>query len=111
MKKIMFVFKMTAALCMLMFAVSSFGGMGDEPSAGPASSAKFVSHGQPAQQEDSAIMAWVKTKAEAVLPEGAMTALTAAGSRVEGIGGLAGVFSLAIPEESWEVFSNLGDLL
>ena len=109
MKKIMFVLKMTAALAMLMFAVSSFsGGSAD---AGKAGAGHFMSHGQPAQKQDSAILAWAKTKAEAYLPEGAMEALSSAGSRVEGIGGLAGVLSLAIPEESWQVFSNLGDLL
>ena len=110
MKKIMFVFKMTAAMLALLFAVSSFGGGSSGDETASAGGAKFVGHGT-VEQEDSAIMAWVKDKAEAVLPEGAMTAFEGAGSRVEGVGGLAGILSLAIPEESWEVFSNLGDLL
>ena len=95
----------------LMFAVSSFGGGAGSANTGDTGAGHFISHGQAAEQESSGVMAWVKTQAEAYLPEEAATLLSNAGSRIESVGGLAGVFSLAIPEESWQVFSNLGDLL
>jgi hypothetical protein len=110
MKKIMFMMKMTAAMMMILFAVSSFGGGAGSDSAS-AGGAKFVGQGSAPAKEPSPVMAWVREKAEAVLPEGAMAALDGAGSRISEVGGLAGVFSLAIPEESWQVFSNLDELL